>query len=52
MSLFDNLMTPISPEILVDVIKFFGNGSGFYINLVVELALDNAISMMTADVSD
>lgn len=49
--LFDNLMTPISPEMFVDVVKCFGNGSGFFIHLVMELALDNAKSIMTADVS-
>lgn len=50
--LFDNLSNPISPEVFVDVVKCYGNGSGFYINLFMELALDNAKSKMTADVSN
>lgn len=50
--LFDNLSTPISPDMFVDVVKRFGNGSGFYINLVTELALESAKSKMTADVSN
>lgn len=49
--LFDNLSTPISPEMFVDVVKRFGNGSGFYVHLVMELALDNAKSTITSDVS-
>lgn len=50
--LSDNLMTPIPLDMFVDVVKCFYKGSGFYINLVMQLALDDAKSMVTPDVSE
>lgn len=49
--LFDNVSTPIHPEIFQEVVKSFWNGSGFFINLVTENALDAAKSMVTPEVS-
>lgn len=50
--LFDNISTPISPDIFVAVVQSFWNGSGFFINLITENDLDAAKSMVTPDVSN
>lgn len=50
--LSDNLMTPISMDMFDDVIKCFWNGSGFFVNLITQFALDDAKFMVTPDVCD
>lgn len=49
--LFDNLSTPIHADIFELVVKSFGNGSTFFINLVYETDLDGAKKMVTPEVS-
>lgn len=50
--LSDNLTTPIHPDMFEEVIECFSNGSGFYVNVSTQLALDDAKLMVTPDVSD
>lgn len=49
--LIDNESTPIHPEMFGEIVQNFWNGSGFYIQLLVENDFDAAKSGVTPDVS-